>query len=181
MTAHLHGACVLFCVAWRGLHYRTGKDGPHYSPDYPNPLHRNSSFGLATLRQDGFIALKARDGKGSGKTTPLEVGGAGAGARLVLTADTDCKNGAVVQITVNGKVCRMSGPLGCGNQHTRAVWRGAAFCALPDFLCLSCAFLCPPVPSPPTRPPIPNNHTHTHTFCLSVFGCRPARLSRART
>ena len=30
-----------------------GGDGPHYSPPFPSPLHRNSSFGLATLRQDG--------------------------------------------------------------------------------------------------------------------------------
>ena len=32
-----------------------GGDGPHYSPAFPSPLHRNSSFGLATLRQDGTI------------------------------------------------------------------------------------------------------------------------------
>lgn len=41
-----------------------GGDGPHYSPSYPSPLHRNSSFGLATLRQDGFVALRAVGGKG---------------------------------------------------------------------------------------------------------------------
>ena len=34
-----------------------GGDGPHYSPAYPSPLHRNSSFGLATLRPDGFVAV----------------------------------------------------------------------------------------------------------------------------
>jgi hypothetical protein len=34
-----------------------GGDGPHYSKSWPDPDHRNSSFGLATLRQDGFVAL----------------------------------------------------------------------------------------------------------------------------
>ena len=62
----------------------TGGDGPHYSPPYGNSLHRNSSFGFATLRSDGFVALRATNGTGLGETVALDV----QGPKLLLTADT---------------------------------------------------------------------------------------------
>lgn len=84
-----------------------GGDGPHYSPSYPYPLHRNSSVGLATLRPDGFIAVAAAPvslemlqqddslenytrqqeqivARGKGRTNALLV----TGPRLIVTADT---------------------------------------------------------------------------------------------
>ena len=65
--------------------YYMGGDGPHYSPPYPDPLHRNTSFGFATLRPDGFVALRAADGsRGVGRTVPLLV----TGSQLILSADT---------------------------------------------------------------------------------------------
>ena len=80
-----------------------GGDGPHYSPPYGDPLHRNSSFGFATLRSDGFVALRAMNGSsGAGETVPLDVHG----PTMLLTADTapggsvtvrvrDCSSGVV--------------------------------------------------------------------------------------
>lgn len=62
-----------------------GGDGPHYSPAWPDPLHRNSSLGLATLRPDGFVGLQAVDGiVGKSATIPLNV----TAPQLLLTADT---------------------------------------------------------------------------------------------
>jgi hypothetical protein len=60
-------------------------DGPHYSPPYPSPLHRNSSYALATLRPDGFVALSPKTGAAAGRATtvPLLV----SGPRLLVTAD----------------------------------------------------------------------------------------------
>jgi len=99
-----------------------GGDGPHYSPAYPSALHRNSSFGLATLRPDGFVAVRARAGQmphqpaggrtaafsphsksGTGKTTALVV----TGGQLVVTADTALAGGAgaAVTITAGGRAC----------------------------------------------------------------------------
>lgn len=43
------------------IYYMAG-NGPHYSPAPPNPMHRNSSLALATLRPDGFLALTAKSG-----------------------------------------------------------------------------------------------------------------------
>lgn len=37
--------------------YYMGGNGPHYSPPHPSPIHRNSSYALATLRPDGFLAV----------------------------------------------------------------------------------------------------------------------------
>ena len=74
-----------------------GGDGPHYSPPYPNPLHRNSSFGVATLRPDGFVGVrpkptiksdahahKSSSLFGTASTVPLLV----TGNTLLITADT---------------------------------------------------------------------------------------------
>ena len=78
LTARLHASSLLVCGV-------VGGDGPHYSPPYGNPLHRNSSFGFATLRSDGFVALRAANGSsGIGETVPLDV----QGPKLLLTADT---------------------------------------------------------------------------------------------
>ena len=99
-----------------------GGDGPHYSKPYPDPNHRNSSFGLAKLRQDGFIALRAKDGKaGAAKTVALDV----TGSQLVVSADTALA-GASLSISVDGTKCAaLSGanvtdhPLaGCGALKT---------------------------------------------------------------
>ena len=73
-----------------------GGDGPHYSPPYPNPLHRNSSFALATLRPDGFVGLSPQPdtksarrpyqfdrSSGTARTVPLLV----SAPRLLVTAD----------------------------------------------------------------------------------------------
>ena len=82
--------------------YYMGGDGPHYSKPWPDPNHRNSSFGLATLRQDGFIALRAKDGTaGSAKTIALQVSGSG---QLVATADT-AMTGASVSLSVGAIKC----------------------------------------------------------------------------
>ena len=75
-----------------------------------------------TLRQDGFIALRARDGKrGRAKTIALEV----SGTQLVATADT-AMDGSSIQISIGGKQCTMlrndnvsDFPLGgCGSLKT---------------------------------------------------------------
>ena len=67
--------------------YFMGGDGPHYSPPYPDPLHRNTSLGLATLRPDRFVAVK---GPGSGNFE-LEA----SGRQLTITADTAVPGGSV--------------------------------------------------------------------------------------
>ena len=90
--------------------YYMGGDGPHYSPAWPSPLHRNSSFGLATLRQDGFIGIKATSSSngGAARTTAITVSGNG---QLIATADTAGAflaapgNDASVVISVGGKQC----------------------------------------------------------------------------
>ncbi len=61
--------------------YYMGGDGPHYSPPWPDVLHRNSSFGMGTLRPDGFVGLA---GEGRFKTVPLVA----TGPKLLVTADT---------------------------------------------------------------------------------------------
>ena len=68
-----------------------GGDGPHYSPPYPNPLHRNSSLGVASLRPDGFVGLAPKSARplhqssnGTATTLPLLV----SGRQLLITADT---------------------------------------------------------------------------------------------
>ena len=81
-----------------------GGDGPHYSPPYPNPLHRNSSLGVASLRPDGFVGLAPKSDRplyqssngtksdrplyqssnGTATTLPLLV----SGRKLLITADT---------------------------------------------------------------------------------------------
>ena len=77
-----------------------GGDGPHYSPPYPDPLHRNSSFGMASLRPDGFVALRPRDGRsGSAKTIALKV----TGPKLLVTADTAIP-GATLQISIGSSM-----------------------------------------------------------------------------
>ena len=87
-----------------------GGDGPHYSPAWPNPLHRNSSFGLATLRPDGFVALgpapAAAGGSGSAETIPLLV----TGPKIFITADTAVARGSVaVQVKGVGECTAVSG------------------------------------------------------------------------
>lgn len=80
-----------------------GGDGPHYDKAWPDSNHRNSSFGLATLRQDGFIALRATDGKvGSAKTITLNV----SGSQLVVTADT-AMAGASASLSIGATKCRV--------------------------------------------------------------------------
>lgn len=76
--------------------YYMGGDGPHYSPPRPSSDHRNSSFGLATLRPDGFVALRPRAGDSFGvaKTIPLRV----SGLQLVVTADTAPHGRLVVEV-----------------------------------------------------------------------------------
>ena len=60
-------------------------DGPHYSPAWPSPIHRNSSFGLATLRPDGFVAVRPVTGYTSGAgSISVNV----SGPRMLITADT---------------------------------------------------------------------------------------------
>ena len=68
-----------------------GGDGPHYSPPYPDPLHRNSSLGVASLRPDGFVGLAPKSDRplyqssnGTATTLPLLV----SGRKLLITADT---------------------------------------------------------------------------------------------
>ena len=52
--------------------------GPHYSVPFPSPDHRNSSFALATIRPDGFVAVVARDGVyGRGVTSERTAAGPG--------------------------------------------------------------------------------------------------------
>eukprot|EP00467_Chlorarachnion_reptans_P001788 CAMPEP_0114496098 /NCGR_PEP_ID=MMETSP0109-20121206/5585_1 /TAXON_ID=29199 /ORGANISM="Chlorarachnion reptans, Strain CCCM449" /LENGTH=524 /DNA_ID=CAMNT_0001673341 /DNA_START=272 /DNA_END=1846 /DNA_ORIENTATION=- len=50
--------------------YYMGGDGPHYSPAYGDPVHRNTSFGLGSIHPDGFVAVQ---GPGHIRTVPLEV------------------------------------------------------------------------------------------------------------
>ena len=76
-----------------------GGDGPHYSPS-TGPLHRNSSFGLATFRADGFVAVRAKptseaETKAKATTVPVR----GDGAQLLVTADTD-RDGAGMSLRV---------------------------------------------------------------------------------
>lgn len=60
-------------------------DGPHYSPAWPSPIHRKSSFGLATLRPDGFIAVRPVTGYTSGAgSISVNV----SGPTMLITADT---------------------------------------------------------------------------------------------
>jgi len=74
--------------------YYMGGDGPHYSPP-KGPLHRNSSFGLATIRSDGFVAVSPRSlsleankihvpATARTRTLPLTVNG----SKVILTADS---------------------------------------------------------------------------------------------
>ena len=70
--------------------YYMGGDGPHYSPPYPDPLHRNSSFGMMRLQPDRFVGVCLRpnlpvsSGQPSITSVPLQV----SAPKLVVTADT---------------------------------------------------------------------------------------------
>jgi len=77
-----------------------GGDGPHYSKPWPSSNHRNSSFGLATLRQDGFVALRGRSADGAGKATTVALDVPAGRTQLLISVDTAI-NGASVTITVN--------------------------------------------------------------------------------
>eukprot|EP01047_Picozoa_sp_COSAG01_P032691 COSAG01_NODE_2375_length_7802_cov_60.079579_6_plen_157_part_00 len=77
--------------------YYMGADGPHYSWGL---LKKNTSYGLATLRPDGFVGLR---GVNAGtKVTNPPVGNVAktaalncSGATLVVTADTAAPGAAV--------------------------------------------------------------------------------------
>ena len=69
--------------------YYMGGNGPHSGA-------RNSSFGLATLRKDGFAGLSAWTGHGSVTLLPLVV----TGASLVVTADFNPSAGAQQELGV---------------------------------------------------------------------------------
>ena len=69
--------------------YYMGGNGPHSGA-------RNSSFGLATLRKDGFAGLSAWTGHGSVTLLPLVV----TGASLVVTADFNPSAGAQEELGV---------------------------------------------------------------------------------
>merc|ERR1719329_416930 len=74
--------------------YYMGGDGPHYSPA-TGLLHRNTSFGLATIRPDGFVGVRAYGtGSGVGRTRPLLVSGP------QLTVSADSATGGSVSIHV---------------------------------------------------------------------------------
>ena len=65
--------------------YYMGGDGPHYSPDWPDPLHRNTSFGVGMIRPDGFVALRPGAVGGAGKATTVPL--VASGRQLTVTAD----------------------------------------------------------------------------------------------
>ena len=76
--------------------YYFGGDGPHYSPAWPDPGHRNSSFGMGTLRPDGFVALRPSKAAAAGKATTVPLVASGA----VLTVTADAAPGGSVGIMV---------------------------------------------------------------------------------
>jgi hypothetical protein len=132
VAQHAYDSHVCFASAIPVEHSRTaangtriyymGGDGPHYSPPWGDPLHRNTTLSMATMRPQGFVGLvpQARPmedaagrgpgagvGAGGGRgetapntgkavTVPLTV----TGARLVVTADT--APAGTVAVTVNG-------------------------------------------------------------------------------
>jgi hypothetical protein len=64
--------------------YYMGGDGPHYSEKWGSPGHRNSSWGLATMRPDRFVGMGAANGSaGTGRTSPLLF----SAPQLLITAD----------------------------------------------------------------------------------------------
>lgn len=74
--------------------YYMGGDGPHYSPA-TGPLHRNTSFGLATLRPDGFVGVRPNGGEtGVGRTVPLLV----SGPQLTVTADAATGGSVIIRV-----------------------------------------------------------------------------------
>ena len=77
--------------------YYMGADGPHYSW---GPLKKNCSYGLASLRPDGFVGL--RGVRNDTKITNPPVGNVAktaalkcTGSTLVITADTAAAGAAV--------------------------------------------------------------------------------------
>ena len=132
--------------------YYMGGDGPHYSPPYPDPLHRNSSFGLATLRPDGFVAVRAQAQKstsesesesesesklglelplntstvvGVGRTKPVVV----SGQQLVVTADTAMAGPATSRLAVSVSSCTGTTDTANSSQHQ------SSSCSSKTFVC----------------------------------------------
>jgi hypothetical protein len=80
--------------------YYMGGNGPHYSEPYPSPNHRNSSFGLATIGPDRFVALRGpKDGsRAVARTVALAQGN---GTRVMsITADTAVLGSEACMVTV---------------------------------------------------------------------------------
>ena len=71
------------CFASRPVSYNGTERIYYFGGNGPHSGDRNSSLGLATLRQDGYAGVRADDKGGSFFTVPLKV----TGATLVLTAD----------------------------------------------------------------------------------------------
>jgi len=80
--------------------YYFGGDGPHYSPAWPDPLHRNSSFGMGVLRPDGFVALRPRAGASAGTATTLPL--VASGRQLTVTADTAPAGSVTISVRAPG-------------------------------------------------------------------------------
>ena len=80
--------------------YYFGGDGPHYSPAWPDPLHRNSSFGMGTLRPDGFVALRPHAGASAGTATSMPL--VASGQQLMLTADAAPAGSVTITVRAPG-------------------------------------------------------------------------------
>ena len=81
-----------------------GGDGPHYSPPLPSPIHRNSSFGMAMLRPDRFVGLKASagaTGTGTGSGTATTEVLTATGRYVLVTADA-VGGSVTVQLNLHG-------------------------------------------------------------------------------
>ena len=73
-----------------------GADGPHYSW---GANKKNCSYGVASLRPDGFVGVRASGAKSIGRTVALNA----TGSQLVVTADTAVVGASLtVSVVVGG-------------------------------------------------------------------------------
>ena len=112
--------------------YYMGGDGPHYSPPWGDPLHRNSSFGMGVVGPDRFVGVVAAGaGAATGvvtvKTVPLRV----SGPRVLLTADAAAGR---VSVTVTATAAGEEATVACapvvGRNVTDVVLAGCDLSAL---------------------------------------------------
>lgn len=74
-----------------------GADGPHYSW---GSNKKNCSYGVASLRPDGFVGVQASGSGSTGRTVALNA----TGSQLVVTADTALEGASLtVSVVVSGK------------------------------------------------------------------------------